>query len=82
MGLDLVVLLSLGLSDASGMAQRFKPMLVQKLVPELAVEALNVAVLHGPPWLDQDEQDSLTVRPCHEGPALSLIHISEPTRPY
>ena len=38
----------------TGLVQRLEPVLVQALVAEPTVEALDVAVLHGSRWLDQD----------------------------
>ena len=55
--------------DHPGLRERLEPVLVQALVAELAVEALDVAVLHGPPGLDQDMADTVLVRPGHEGSA-------------
>jgi hypothetical protein len=46
--------------------------LVQPLVAEAAIEALDVAVLHGSPWLDQDVSKPLALRPAYEGPAGEL----------
>lgn len=45
---DLVVVLPPGANDLSGLQAGFKPVLVEVFVPELAVEALDVAVLHRP----------------------------------
>ena len=50
------------------LVQRLEPVLVQALVAEPAIEALDVAVLHGPAWLDQDVPDAMRLRPAHEGP--------------
>ena len=61
------------LSDArSGLRQCLKPLLVQALVTKLAVETLDVAVLHGPAWLRQDVPHAVCVGPGHEGPACEL----------
>jgi len=46
--------------------QRLEPMLVQAFVPELAVETLDVAVLHGATRLNQDMTYSMSLRPDHE----------------
>jgi hypothetical protein len=51
---DLVVVLPPGSDDSSGLGQSLEPMLVQALIAELAVEALDVAVLHRPARFDQD----------------------------
>ena len=69
---DLVVVLTTQRDARSGLLQRLEPFLVQALVPELSVEALDVAVLHRPAWLDQDVPDAVAVRPGHESPAGEL----------
>jgi hypothetical protein len=59
---DYVVVPAL-LSDArSSLGQGLKPLLVQALVTKLPIEALDVAVLHGAPWLNQDMPH--TMRRC------------------
>ncbi len=45
---------------------------VQALVSEPAIKAPDVAVLHGPPWLDQDVSNAMALRPADEGPAGEL----------
>lgn len=52
--------------------QRLKPLLVQAFVPELAVEPLDVTVLHGAPGFDQDVANAVGMRPGHEGAAGEL----------
>ncbi len=69
---DLVVVLPPGGDGGPGLLQRPEPLLVQALVAELAVEALDVAVLHGSPRLDQDMPDAMCLRPAHEGAAGEL----------
>jgi hypothetical protein len=64
---DLAVVLPPVCRGAAGLLQRFEPLLVQVFISELAVEALDVAVLRGPAWLDQDVADAVGVGPCHEG---------------
>ena len=54
------------------LAHALEPVLIEALVAELAVEALDVAVLHGPAWLDQDVPDVVFLRPGDEGPAGEL----------
>lgn len=54
------------------LVQHLEPLLIQALVPELAVEALDVAVLHGAARLDEDVQDAMRAGPGHEGPAGGL----------
>lgn len=55
-----------------GLVQGLEPALVQMLVTELAIEVLDVAVLHGTPWLDQDVANAAGLRPGHECPAGEL----------
>ena len=69
---DLVVVRSPDRHGHPGLMQGLEPALVQVLVPELAVEALDVAVLHGAPRLDQDVANAMRLRPGHEGPAGEL----------
>ena len=71
-GAHLVEILAPGCNDSSGLRQRLEPVLVQAFVAELAVEALDVAVLHRPPGLNQDVPDAVTLSPGHEGPAGEL----------
>jgi len=66
---DLVVVLAPTGRRTSGFAERLEPLFVEVLIAELAVEALDVAVLHRPPGLDQDVADAARLRPGHEDPA-------------
>src|SRR5574343_434880 len=52
--------------------QALEPVLVQALVAELAVEALDIGVLRGLAGLVEDVAHSLGLRPSHEGPAGEL----------
>lgn len=52
--------------------QRLEPLLVKAFVAKLAVEALDVAVLHGPAWLDQDLLDAVAMCRGHQGSAGEL----------
>ena len=54
------------------LAHALEPVLIEALVAELAVEALDVAVLHGPSWLDQEMPHAMGLRPADEGPAGEL----------
>ena len=56
-------------------------MLVEALVAELAVEALDVAVLHRATGLDQEVLDAMVVCPCNEDPAGELGAVVGPDRP-
>jgi hypothetical protein len=50
------------LSNArSGLGQGLKPLLVQALVTKLPIKALDVAVLHGASWLNQDMPNAMRV---------------------
>jgi hypothetical protein len=69
---DLVVVAPPGGDLGSRLVQALEPVLVQTLVAELAVEALDVAVLHGSPWLDQDVFDAVPRCPGDEGSAGEL----------
>lgn len=69
---DLVVVRSPSRHGDSGLMQGLEPALVQVLITELAVEALDVPVLHGAPRLDQDVSNSVGLRPGHECPAGEL----------
>jgi hypothetical protein len=52
-----------------GLRQRLEPMAVQAFVPELAVEALDLAVLHWPAWLNQDVANAMGLCPALKRPA-------------
>src|SRR3954471_1645206 len=69
---DLVEVLSPRGFGSPSLGQRLEPVLVQALVAELAVEALDVAVLHRPAGLDQDVPNAVPLRPRHEGAAGEL----------
>ena len=49
--------------DLPGFGQAPKPVDIEAFVAELAVEALQVAVLHGPPRLDAIPCDALLIGP-------------------
>jgi hypothetical protein len=72
---DLVVVLPPDGGGAPGLLQGLEPLLVEVLVPELAVEALDVAILHRPAWLDQDVPNAMRIRPAPEGAACELRAI-------
>lgn len=50
-------------------AQAREPVLMEALVAEFAVEALDVAVLHGAPWLDEGVPNVVFLGSGDEGPA-------------
>ncbi len=72
---DLVVVRSPDRHGHPGLMQCLQPALVQVLVPELAVEALDLAILHGAPRLDQDVANAPRLRPGREGSAGELRAI-------
>jgi hypothetical protein len=59
---DLVVVLTPVGNLLASLGQCLEPLLVQALIAELAIEALDIAVLHGSARLDQDVAH--TVRMC------------------
>ena len=69
---DLVVVAAPFANLGPGLVQCLEPVLVQALVAEAAVEALDVAVLHGSPGLDQDVPYAVALRPGDEGSAGEL----------
>src|SRR5262249_10812011 len=58
-----------------------KPVLVEALVAELAVEALDVGVLVGLAWLDELELHAVAVSPLIERSAGELRTLIGPDRP-
>ena len=63
-------------SDArSGLWQCLEPLLVQAFVTKLPIEALDIAVLHGASWLNQDMPHTMRCRPCHESATCELRAI-------
>ena len=57
---------------APGLVQSLEPLFIQAPVPELSVEALDVAVPHRPAWLDWDASHAIAVRPGREGAACEF----------
>lgn len=53
-------------------------MFIEMLVTELAVETLDVTVLHGAPWLDQDVANSMGLRPSQECPTCEFRPVVGP----
>lgn len=64
---DLIVVPPPFADHLAGLGERGEPVLVQALVAELAVEALDVAVLHGAARLDQQMRDAVLLGPRDEG---------------
>lgn len=65
--LGLVEVLAPSGDRSAGLRQRLEPVLVQALASELAVETLDVAVLHGAAGFNEDVPDAPSLRPGHEG---------------
>jgi len=66
---DVVVVRALDRHCHLGLMQGLEPATVQVLVTELAVDALDVAVLHRAPQLHQGVADAMRLRTDHECPA-------------
>lgn len=69
---DLVVVTTPGRDLRASLLQCLESTLVQALIPEAPVEALDVAVLQGTTWLNEDVSDPMVLRPCDEGLAREL----------
>src|SRR5437667_11139776 len=76
-----VVLLPPGLDLLLGLGQRGEVMLVQALVPQLAIEALDETVLDRMPGPDEVEADALRTRPLIERQADKLRAVVTDDRP-
>ena len=72
---DLVVLGSPSGNDASGLRQGLKPVLIEALVPEGAVEALDVGVLGRAAGLDQDVFYAVLLGPGKKRPASEFWSV-------
>jgi hypothetical protein len=72
---DFVVVTALLNYALSGLWQGLKSLLVQALVTELPFEAPDVAVLHGPSWLNQDMAYAMRCCQSHEGATGELRTI-------
>ena len=60
---DLVVVLAPVGDLLAGLGQGLEPLFVEAFIAELAIEALDVAVLHGPAGLNQDVAHTVGMRP-------------------
>src|ERR1017187_9898763 len=69
---DLVVVLAPFRQGDTRLVQVLEPVLVEAFVAKLAVEAFDVAVLHGPARLDQQVPDVVGLRPANEDPTGEL----------
>lgn len=75
---DLVVVMAPRSNRGSGLLLGLNPLLVQALIPDLAVEAFDIAVLHWSPWLNQIVPDAVRVGRGHEDPAVELRAVVWP----
>ena len=71
-GPDFVIVLPPIGNALPGLRQAQEPLLVQAFISELAVKALDVAVLHRPARLGQDVPHAMCCGPSHEGPTCEL----------
>lgn len=78
---DLVVVAPPRTDHLAGLDERREAVLVEALVAEFAVEALNKAVLHGTARRDQQVLDAVLLRPGDEGPAGELRAVVGAHRP-
>jgi hypothetical protein len=67
-----VVLLLPGVDNRSCLRQAPEPVQIQTLIPKLAVEALDMAILCRFPWLDEVECDAIGVGPGVQRPSGEL----------
>jgi len=75
---SLVVIHPPGRNDCARFSQRPEPVLVQALVPELAVEALDIRVLRRFTSLDEPQLDASLIRPLVQCPAGKLRSLVGP----
>jgi hypothetical protein len=57
--------------------QRRKPLYVQTLVPQSAIETLDERVLHRPPWPDETQLNPVLYYPCLQGATAELAAVGE-----
>jgi len=72
---DLILILFPDRGRIPCLLQCFEPALIEALIPKLAVETLDVAVLHGAIRLNQDVANPIPLCPCHEHPAGELRSV-------
>ena len=68
----LLVILTPDGDDLAGLCRRCESALVEAFASELAIEALEVGVLPGFAWLDQDVLTASRLQSRHEGSACEL----------
>ena len=61
-----IVLISPRCDLRSGVDQIAKPVRIQTFIPQPTVEALHVAVLHRPPWLNVDQLNLPLLAPAQK----------------
>src|SRR5260221_1529835 len=62
------------------LGHRHKPMCVEALVTQPAVEALDECVLCRLPWLNEGQRDASPVGPCIEDPSRKLRSVVDDDR--
>ncbi len=75
---NLVVILPPAGYRCSGLQQFLKPMFVEMLVTEFAVETLDLTVLHGTTWLDQDVANPMRLRSSQKRSACEFRSVVSP----
>ena len=78
MGSDLVVVLFPDRGRIPCLLQCFEPTLIKVFIPKLAVETLDIAVLHWATRWNQDVTNAMCLCPCHEHPAGELWAVVGP----
>ena len=71
-----IVILSPELKSTTGIGHIGKPVFIEALVADLAVEALDVRVLGGFTWGDKVETDAMPVRPLVQRLATEFRALS------
>ena len=77
---DLVVVASPSGDRGACLMKRLEPVVVEVLVPEASVKALDVPVLHRPARLDQDVPDAMARGPAHERSTGELSNVERGRR--
>lgn len=76
MGPVVVVIVSPGRDDPLGVGEAQEPVLVEALVPEAPVKALDLAVLHGTAGINEVQVHAVFERPLVQGPAGELRAVA------
>src|SRR5690606_36897387 len=64
-----------GTDDRAGVIETDKPVLIETLVAQSAVEGFDVGVLVGLARLNQAQRDTVTVRPDQHGSACECLAV-------